>query len=772
MQSTAYTFGDFHIDLAKRELRRAGELLAPSVKVFDCIAYLLERRDRAVGRDELIAAVWGRTDVTYPILGQLVIKARHVLGGSGDDQQIIRTLPRFGFRWVAEVSSAEGFETPRSEAPPAPPPAGQAENVPRGRTTAPPRRILAFLVIAIALGASLVAMRMRTSDGVSASSEQFAGLVAVLPVQVNAEGHWSWVRLGVMDLVAERLRGAGLPVVPSESVVSLAKEPADAAENVRRATGAQRILQAHASLTESGWLVRLVLSSAHANDRIVEVRADDVTFAAQRAVEQLLAAEGVRVVRSDSSDEALVTLLARARAALLKNNVREAQGILESAPVELKQAPERRRWLAKAEHRSGQLKSAEAGLKALLDETAAEANPRLRGSLLNDLGAVALAANQAEVAANRFGEAMILLAEVNDPHQLGRAHSGRGVAEAMLGRYEQARSQFGLARLAYGMSGDTIALATVEVNEAALEIRFDRPAAAKPMLEQAAERFAQLDARHELFTVQTTRMKVERALLQSARAYQIAADWTPRLGELQSPQVRQEFLLEAAYAQIATGRLADARRTLDLLAEEAAAAGDQGRQALWVQAGRARLAAVEGRLDVAIEHAAQAVDGLVLPDDAQLRASMWLTAIRALTALGREAAAETELQEFTAWAASSELSLVRMYATLAAAESADKHGRLERARESWETAAREAAKSGVPSYLAEVADSFGARLIAWGDLDRAGTLIGSVSRYAPDDFRCALLVARFHRAMGHDNDWRVALQQARSLAGERALPAE
>ncbi len=38
MQGTAFTFGEFHIDLARRELRRAGELLAPSVKVFDCIA--------------------------------------------------------------------------------------------------------------------------------------------------------------------------------------------------------------------------------------------------------------------------------------------------------------------------------------------------------------------------------------------------------------------------------------------------------------------------------------------------------------------------------------------------------------------------------------------------------------------------------------------------------------------------------------------------------------------------------------------------------------
>ena len=74
-----YRFGEFLLIPASRELRRGGHLQALSPKVFDCILYLLEHRDRAIGRDELIAAVWGRADVSYSLLGQLIAKVRRTL---------------------------------------------------------------------------------------------------------------------------------------------------------------------------------------------------------------------------------------------------------------------------------------------------------------------------------------------------------------------------------------------------------------------------------------------------------------------------------------------------------------------------------------------------------------------------------------------------------------------------------------------------------------------------------------------------------------------
>ncbi|WP_192632631.1 winged helix-turn-helix domain-containing protein [Lysobacter sp. OAE881] len=87
-------------------------------KSFDCLAYLVMHRDRAVGRDELIAAVWGRVEVTDMVVAQTMLRARKALGDSGALQRAIRTVPRFGYQWIAPV-----LELDSASASPAPAPA-------------------------------------------------------------------------------------------------------------------------------------------------------------------------------------------------------------------------------------------------------------------------------------------------------------------------------------------------------------------------------------------------------------------------------------------------------------------------------------------------------------------------------------------------------------------------------------------------------------------------------------------------------------------------
>ncbi|HEX7768985.1 MAG TPA: winged helix-turn-helix domain-containing protein, partial [Dokdonella sp.] len=98
MSRQVYRFGEYRLDPSARELSSAGVPATLSPKVFDVLAYLVEHRDRAVGRDELIAAVWGRTDVSDTLLGQTVLKARRAIGDTGNEQHAIRTVPRFGYR--------------------------------------------------------------------------------------------------------------------------------------------------------------------------------------------------------------------------------------------------------------------------------------------------------------------------------------------------------------------------------------------------------------------------------------------------------------------------------------------------------------------------------------------------------------------------------------------------------------------------------------------------------------------------------------------------
>jgi len=110
------SFGEFLLDPARRELWRGGERLSLPLKAFECIAYLAEPRTRAVGRDELVSAVWGRSDVSDNVVDQVMLRARRTLGDMGQERRMIRTVPRFGFAWVAPVV----FERAPAEAPPLP----------------------------------------------------------------------------------------------------------------------------------------------------------------------------------------------------------------------------------------------------------------------------------------------------------------------------------------------------------------------------------------------------------------------------------------------------------------------------------------------------------------------------------------------------------------------------------------------------------------------------------------------------------------------------
>jgi len=53
-----FQFEDFVLDAERRELRRAGALVAVEPQVFDLIDYLLRNRERVVTRDDLLDAVW------------------------------------------------------------------------------------------------------------------------------------------------------------------------------------------------------------------------------------------------------------------------------------------------------------------------------------------------------------------------------------------------------------------------------------------------------------------------------------------------------------------------------------------------------------------------------------------------------------------------------------------------------------------------------------------------------------------------------------------
>jgi DNA-binding winged helix-turn-helix (wHTH) protein len=121
-----YRFGAHVLDPARRELLRDGVPQALPARTFECLHCLIEHRDRAVGRDELVRAVFGRRDASDAQLAQIVLRARRAIGDDGHGQRAIRTVPRFGFRWAAEVEVVEAPTAP-TQIPAVPhPPRGSA----------------------------------------------------------------------------------------------------------------------------------------------------------------------------------------------------------------------------------------------------------------------------------------------------------------------------------------------------------------------------------------------------------------------------------------------------------------------------------------------------------------------------------------------------------------------------------------------------------------------------------------------------------------------
>ena len=95
-----YEFGPFRLDATDRQLLREGMPLSLTPKALDTLLVLVQNSGRTLEKDELMKAVWHDTIVEENNLTQNISALRRVLGR---DFHFIQTLPRRGYRFVAEV---------------------------------------------------------------------------------------------------------------------------------------------------------------------------------------------------------------------------------------------------------------------------------------------------------------------------------------------------------------------------------------------------------------------------------------------------------------------------------------------------------------------------------------------------------------------------------------------------------------------------------------------------------------------------------------------
>ena len=98
-----YFFEDYALDTDRRELRRGPDVVPTTPQALDLLEYLIRSRNRVVSKDDLTNAIWNGRIVSDAALTTRLNAVRRAIGDSGEQQRLIKTFPRKGFRFVGGV---------------------------------------------------------------------------------------------------------------------------------------------------------------------------------------------------------------------------------------------------------------------------------------------------------------------------------------------------------------------------------------------------------------------------------------------------------------------------------------------------------------------------------------------------------------------------------------------------------------------------------------------------------------------------------------------
>src|SRR5215467_6538009 len=98
-----YEFGPFRLDPVERLLLRDKQPVSLPPKTFDTLLLLVENSGHLLTKDELLNRLWPGTFVEEANLAQNISAARRALDGANDGAHYIETVPKGGYRFVAQT---------------------------------------------------------------------------------------------------------------------------------------------------------------------------------------------------------------------------------------------------------------------------------------------------------------------------------------------------------------------------------------------------------------------------------------------------------------------------------------------------------------------------------------------------------------------------------------------------------------------------------------------------------------------------------------------
>lgn len=279
-----YGFGPFLLEESEHRLLRDGQLVPLAPKVFETLLMLVQRSGRVVGKDEMMKTIWPDSFVEEANLTQYVFALRKALGEDNNGNVYIETVPKHGYRFVADVNELKeepaglvlekhtslrifaeevqttGIRTTGPQVPIAIP------SIPPETRRRSGRIILTVATLAVLTSLSIAVYWFAVSNQSNASTARTSPKsIAVLPFKnLGAETGDEYLGLGMADALIGRLSSLRqIAVRPTSAVRGFVGQEHDAV-TVGRKLGVESVLEG--SIQRSGDRIRVSMQLVSLTD--------------------------------------------------------------------------------------------------------------------------------------------------------------------------------------------------------------------------------------------------------------------------------------------------------------------------------------------------------------------------------------------------------------------------------------------------------------------------------------------------------------------------
>jgi DNA-binding winged helix-turn-helix (wHTH) protein/Tol biopolymer transport system component len=166
LETNDFEFDEFLLDTKQKVLLREGKPVSITPKAFQLLLTLVENHGRLVEKDELMKAVWADSFVEEGNLAFTIGLLRKALGDESRQPRFIETVPRRGYRFIAEVrESVKQTDSPNALTPSVAP---RAETVPANSPKF--KKLLLAAIVLLIAGAGLIGFWLAKSSDFSAQT--------------------------------------------------------------------------------------------------------------------------------------------------------------------------------------------------------------------------------------------------------------------------------------------------------------------------------------------------------------------------------------------------------------------------------------------------------------------------------------------------------------------------------------------------------------------------------------------------------------------------